>query len=305
MARIIVIGGANVDIKGRSSEELERGTSNPGQVTVSAGGVGRNIAENLARLGVETALITSIGADAHGEMVRAATAAAGVHVAAVETGDAPTGAYLAILTDQGEMLSAINDMRTADAVTPERVAGCLAELGGADFLVADCNLPQDTLQFVFDEAARRNTRLLIEPVSIYKLHKLIELKLSRPLDYATPNRYQITALTVRKKAREAIAVMHERGIANLAVHSGDEGAYVSDGVRFEHVKPLFTGQPADVTGAGDAAVAGLVFGLVSGRNLFQATKIGQAAAAIKLASNASVAADMTRDRVMALAGLST
>ncbi|MCA3574619.1 MAG: carbohydrate kinase, partial [Aestuariivirga sp.] len=63
MARVIVIGGANVDIKGRSSGPFVQGTSNPGEVTVSAGGVGRNIAENLSRLGVSVSLFTALGDD--------------------------------------------------------------------------------------------------------------------------------------------------------------------------------------------------------------------------------------------------
>ncbi|MEI8181049.1 PfkB family carbohydrate kinase, partial [Aestuariivirga sp.] len=66
MPRVIVIGGANVDIKGRSRGSFVAGTSNPGEVTVSAGGVGRNIAENLARLGISVSLVTALGQDANG-----------------------------------------------------------------------------------------------------------------------------------------------------------------------------------------------------------------------------------------------
>ena len=61
---------------------------------------------------------------------------------------------------------------------------------------------------------------------------------------------------------------------------------------------------ADVTGAGDAAVAGLICGLVSGLDLPDAARLGQAAASIKLASRNSVAGDMNRDTVFALAGFS-
>ena len=64
MPEVIVIGGANVDIKGRSRAAVMPGTSNPGEVIVSPGGVGRNIAENLARLDVSTALLAMTGDDA-------------------------------------------------------------------------------------------------------------------------------------------------------------------------------------------------------------------------------------------------
>ena len=56
--RICVIGGANVDITATSGRAFQFGDSNPGTVQVSWGGVGRNIAHNLALLGDEVELVT-------------------------------------------------------------------------------------------------------------------------------------------------------------------------------------------------------------------------------------------------------
>jgi sugar/nucleoside kinase (ribokinase family) len=78
MPEVVVIGGANMDVKGRAAERHQQGTSNPGTVTVSPGGVGRNIAENLARLGIDAALITALGHDANGALLREACTSAGV-----------------------------------------------------------------------------------------------------------------------------------------------------------------------------------------------------------------------------------
>ena len=66
---VAVIGGANIDIHGKSNDTLQERDSNPGQVHTSAGGVARNIAENLARLGVDCRLITAVGKDHHGQML--------------------------------------------------------------------------------------------------------------------------------------------------------------------------------------------------------------------------------------------
>ena len=60
---VSVIGGANIDIHGRSTQALRSNDSNPGDVHISAGGVARNIAENLARLGADTRLISAVGDD--------------------------------------------------------------------------------------------------------------------------------------------------------------------------------------------------------------------------------------------------
>ena len=60
---VLVIGAAGTDIIGRAAASLHSGTSNPGQVRMCYGGVARNVAENLVRLGTETLLITAVGDD--------------------------------------------------------------------------------------------------------------------------------------------------------------------------------------------------------------------------------------------------
>ena len=69
-ARCAVVGAANIDIGGFPLGRLSLRDSNPGRITLSAGGVGRNIACNLARLGVETRLIAALGTDAFADLIR-------------------------------------------------------------------------------------------------------------------------------------------------------------------------------------------------------------------------------------------
>ena len=194
MPRVVVIGGANVDIKGRSGGPVIAGTSNPGRVTVSAGGVGRNIAENLARLGIETALVTALGDDANGQLLRGSCAAARVDLSMALTSEAPTGSYLALLDDQGELVSAINDMRAVDALTEDHLARHADELAAADMLVADCNLSAPCLDWLCRFAGDRDLRLLIEPVSVPKAMKLLAFARRPPVFAITPNAQQLSAL---------------------------------------------------------------------------------------------------------------
>ena len=102
MAEVIVIGGDNADIKGRSLGSFIPGTSNPGNVVTSVGGVSRNIAHNLALLGVKTALVAFTGNDVNGEMIRRETKAAGVDISLLGRSLEPTGVYLAIMDGHGE-----------------------------------------------------------------------------------------------------------------------------------------------------------------------------------------------------------
>ena len=105
--RVVVIGGASLDIKGRLAEPLIEGTSNAGQVTISVGGVARNIAENLARLGADTALIAAVGADEFAQLIIGQTEEAGVRTdAMLIVEDQHSASYLALLDHQG-LLAAV------------------------------------------------------------------------------------------------------------------------------------------------------------------------------------------------------
>lgn len=294
MARVIVIGGANVDIKGRSRGAYVPGTSNPGEVTVSAGGVGRNIAENLARLGLGVSLITALGDDANGRFLRKACGQAGVGLPYAITTEEATGTYLAILDERGEMVSAVSDMRAIDRLSPAHLERAMGELARADFVVADCNIGVACLAWL---CAFAGTRLLIEPVSAQKALKLTQFTRTAPVFAITPNTQQLEAL-----AGGDLAGLHALGFANIVVHEGSKGAVVSDGCTATQIAPDGVSAIADVTGAGDAAVAGLVCGIAEGLSLEKAVRLGQCAAAIKLASAQSVAMELSRDSLRRRAG---
>ncbi len=104
---VVVVGGANLDIKAHSNRTVEPGTSNPGVTALAPGGVGRNVAEGLARLGTPTALVAAVGTDAFGDRVLDATAEAGVDVGAVRRIDGSTGTYTAVLDADGELVAAV------------------------------------------------------------------------------------------------------------------------------------------------------------------------------------------------------
>ena len=63
MSEISIIGGINVDIEGAPYGELVFQDSNPGRISISFGGVGRNITENIVRMGGSVALISVAGED--------------------------------------------------------------------------------------------------------------------------------------------------------------------------------------------------------------------------------------------------
>jgi pseudouridine kinase len=116
---VVVIGGANIDLRGKPvGEVLERHTSNPGKINVGSGGVGRNIAHNLALLNVPVTLLSAVGDDGEGIRILEEAGKAGVRTEQmIISGEHPTGIYLAILDEKGEMEVAVSDMRILEEIT--------------------------------------------------------------------------------------------------------------------------------------------------------------------------------------------
>ena len=290
MFDIIVIGGTNIDIKAKTTAKYVGGTSNPGDVNFTPGGVARNIAHNLGTLGVKVALISVIGNDAPGEIAVNATQAAGVDLSMCLRSDAPTGAYVAVLDEKGELVSAVNDMRILESLTPQIVKQHSAALAAAKFIVVDCNVRTVLLDYL---ALNYSEKLIIEPVSVAKSQKLRALLDKHEAFIATPNRDQLKALTDRDDIDQACQDLHERGLHNLVVHLGPEGAVISSEKGMKQIPCATPSQVSDVTGAGDAAVAGLVYGLSHGYDISKAAQFGQAAASLVLSSTSSTAVGLT------------
>ncbi len=266
-----------MDIKAKTLADNIPATSNPSAIHIKAGGVGRNIAHNIAKLGGAVSLLSVIGKDVHGDMLLAETAAAGVDVSMLLRVDQPSGIYLAILDHNGELISAANDMRY---LTSAMIAAQSRAIATADFVIADCNLDDACLRAI------THTKIIIEPVSVSKSKKLIELLQHREIYLATPNLDQIESLTGTRNPEAAAKILHERGLQNIVIHAGTQGAYVCDGKNFIHI-PSTAQTIVDVTGAGDAATAGLVFGLMQNRSLEKSAELGQAMAARVIASHSS------------------
>ncbi|WAP54100.1 PfkB family carbohydrate kinase [Streptomyces sp. S465] len=301
---VVVIGGANVDIKVRSLAPVAYRTSNPGRSHTSPGGVARNVAENLARLGTPTHLIAAVGQDPAGERLLTETQAAGVRVDHVHRGPHPTGTYTAVLDADGELVVAIADMTATDALSPEHLHRARDLIGHAGMLVLDGNLSPRTLSYVLDIASATGVRTLIDPVSVPKAALLAPLfAAGRPVFTVTPNVAELAALTGRDLAgtadgddREllrAVADLHERGVRHVWVRLGARGSLLSTEGADRVPLDAPPAEVQDVTGAGDAMLGAFAHALLTGADPAGAARYGHAAAALTVATPATVRPDLT------------
>ncbi|GGM18687.1 carbohydrate kinase family protein [Deinococcus aerophilus] len=304
--QVLVIGGANVDVKLRTLASAVPATSNPGTSAQTPGGVARNVAENLARLGVRAALLSAVGNDTLGDGLLQSTAAAGVDVSPVlRVPGTPTGTYTAVLDDTGELVIAVAAMQVTDALTPAALEDRWAVRVGAPWVVADGNLPPATLAHLLLRAAQGGARVVFEPVSVPKAERSRAVLTAGPAPWAvTPNVAELGALVgapvpdTLPALTAAAHTLHAQGVEVVWVRRGPHGSLLSGAGGVTELPALKT-RVVDVTGAGDAMLAAFLAALLAGETPLQAAREGHAAAALTVASTRTVVPDLTRGRVRA------
>jgi pseudouridine kinase len=279
---VVVVGGANVDVKARTTAPLVPETSNPGTVLRTPGGVGRNVAENLARLGSRVALVSTVGNDPDGDWLLEETALAGVDVGPVLRGG-QTGRYVAVLDSGGDLSVGVSDMAATDALGPEVLDHDL--IRSATLVVVDGNIPATTVDAVLAVSADAGVRVVIDPVSVAKARRIAPLlRTERPAYAITPNEAELAALG-------SVAGLHARGVEVVWVRRGAAGSSLSTADDLVELEAPWV-EPVDVTGAGDAMLAAFCHRVLAGDDLEAAARAGHEAAALTVASPHTVRPDL-------------
>lgn len=287
---VVVIGGANVDIHGRSTDQLRQADSNPGSVHTSAGGVARNIAENLSRLGVDCRLISAIGSDHNGKMLKRVSSDAGVNMQHVfETSSAQTSTYLSVLDDAGDMHVAVNDMSIIEQLTPERLAPHKAMLNQSSLLIVDCNLPVNSLAWLSN--ACDSTPLFADTVSVAKAARLKpHLHAVHTLKASASEVAALTGMPAGSEAQlgKAAAALLAAGVQRVFVTCGDRGVFISTNESQRMAPASSPGSNVVSTGgAGDAFLAGIAYSWLQDWGIDESVQFALAAADITLSSAAT------------------
>ncbi len=292
--RIVVIGGANLDLVGHSSVKYRAADSNPGKVKMSPGGVGRNIAENLARLGAEVFFLSAIGEDPQGQLVAEATQRAGVDLSHILRTDCGTSTYLCILDENGEMVGAINEMEPIEAVTAEVVRGWKSVIQSADACVLDMNLSESAIQAFFQ--VKGEVPVYVDPVSCAKAVKIMPYLCQ--VAGIKPNRLEAAVLTgLELEAPMALGeALLDLGVQEVVLSDGGNGVFCFGQEAPMHcpVKPV---NVVNVTGAGDAFMAAWVFSAFQWKSWQRRCRFAMSASALTIESEETIHPDLSYERV--------
>jgi len=285
---VTVIGGASIDIHGKSTDAIRDRDSNPGKVRTSPGGVARNIAENLTRLDVNCRLVTAIGDDQHGEMLLAQGSASGIDMQLVQQMDsAPTSTYLAVLDDTGDMQLAISDMRIMDELSAERLAAHQSAIEESSLIILDANLPDDTLAWITGTFSGHT--IFADTVSTAKAPRLLPyLHAIHTLKTGTIEAEALTGLeaTSDGEIQKLAEWVHSHGVARLLVTRGEHGIFYStDRTRAIMAPHQNIPEISNTTGAGDAFLAGIAYSWLQQWSLERSVHFAMAAAQITIRSH--------------------
>ena len=291
----VVVGGVNVDIGGRSHAPLIAADSNPGTVSVSLGGVGRNIAHNVSLLGADVRLLAAYGDDLHGQQVESSCAGLGIDLShGLKVSGGTTSTYLYLTDEQGEMALAVSDMSICEKITPEYLAEKSTVLDNARVVVADTNIPAESLRWLAENCA---APLFIDPVSTTKAEKIRDIL--GKVHTLKPNKLEaelLSGVPIRNKAdlEKAAEKLLSTGLQRLFISLGGDGALAADETGCYWLKTI-PGNMVNTTGCGDAFMAALVWSYLEGLSLEDSARAGLAAGSIAMESEQTINPNMSAE----------
>lgn len=287
---VIVIGAVNMDICGKPHKSPVMRDSNPGAISFSPGGVGRNIAHNLRLLGLNVKFIAAVGTDANGESIMQSCRELGfdMHLCRRIRGGR-TSCYLYITDEDGEMQLGVSDTDIAGSITPEYLYTCLHEINLADAVVVDANLTEETLKWIGEHVT---VPIYADPVSTAKAQRLKPLL---PKLFAfKPNAIEAMSMTGESTSLRAAEALMRIGVKRVFVSLGSDGIVATEGDTVIKL-PCLSTDIVNTTGCGDASTAAIVWAGVQGEDVVVSASAAMKAAAMTAQCTEAVSPDLCED----------
>lgn len=293
-----VLGGVNIDIQGFPYQKLVQADSNPGTVKVSLGGVGRNIAENMARLGIAVKLISAIGQDIYGKRIIDECRMNGIDLSdSLYLEGGATSTYLSILDETGDMALAIAAMDIFERISVEFIKSKGRIIQKSQVVVIDTNIPQQIIELLL--TTYKNVDYFLDTVSTTKAKKVKHL-----IGYfhtIKPNRLEAEILSGREinDREDLISVSEyflEQGVKNVFISLGKDGVFYNNG----HDRGFAQGSTIEVvnaTGGGDAFVAALAYAYIKKLDIDESARMGIAASMLAISHENTINPNMSVDNL--------
>ncbi len=271
--KVLVIGACNIDIIGTSIHPIISQESNIGHISISLGGVAKNIATNLYNLGADVAFLTLIGKDRFAGMQVQELEDLGINFSMSFRKDTLSSTYLAVHDYGGEMVVGVNDMRAFEALTIQEFQEKEDYIGLFEVLVLDTNLNQDVLEYLITRFQEKT--IYVDGVSQTKVTRI--QKVLPYIDLLKINSFELNSLLNIENCDIIYGVkrLKQEGLKHCLVSSANEpityniedNIYQSITHKMKEIK--------STVGAGDALLSGTIFYLIHGKNMHEAINFGK------------------------------
>ena len=292
MKRVCVIGGSVIDLFLYPHHDMNLYDSNPGYMKSSPGGVGRNIAENLSRLGVHTTLITPLGEDHYRKMIEDQAKDISLTLYPINIKETPL--YVSIIDQKGEDLVGVALMDGIESIHMSSIMKYKDVIELSDIVVLDTNLSEDVLTEILvlygdksyidaisGEKAKRLKHLL------HRIHTL-KMNFTEATTLAGFGEDSVDGLEQLGK------YFLDQGTNEVIITLGEKGVYYEnhDMAQFRSSLKI---DVVNSTGAGDAFFAGVIFAKV---NELDPISYGIANACINLGDTHAVSQVLSKEMII-------
>jgi len=297
---VLVIGSAILDIRGTADNMVTSGKRQFGHIHSHVSGVARNIAENLARLEIETVLLSAVADDDIGQHLITQSARSGVdcsHVLRVR--GARNASTLSVKNTAGTTLATVDDYEVMDYLDSDYLIEHESLFRDASLIVIDATITDDALETLFELATRYKVRVCADPTS-----PLLAGKLCRYIPHLyliVPNASETISLcaldepaTDRESATKIARQLVTMGADIAVVTLGEKGLAYADNSGGGYIRAIQT-VVVDPTGAGDALSGAVIFGILNDVPVDEAMRLGVTAASLTLASEETVLPSLSQE----------
>jgi len=244
------------------------------------GGKGSNQAVATARLGAQSSLRAILGTDKLAGIATDLYAAEGVDTEFVTSQSArATGVGFIILNDKGENFI-ILDMGANELMDAQSVDMAEARIAESDVVMTVLEVPTEAASHAMELGRKHGARTILNPAPA----RALPPEIFASVDYLTPNESELRILLGLpaddpRSSRELAAELRRRGVRNVVVTLGRQGALIlTDDL--DQMVPAVPVDVVDTTGAGDAFNSGFAVALAEGRDIVDAVRFGVVCGAI-------------------------
>lgn len=287
MSKIYIIGGANIDIFAKSENEIILKDSNPSLITFSYGGVGRNICENLTNFDMKPVFISAFGNDEFSKAMMNDLKKRGVDLSySIFSNNHPSSIYLAFV-DREDLFVGASDMSVLNLINIDWLSKLKDIINDDDYVIFDTNLKEELIGYIVDNLKG------VKVVDAISANKVIKLKnILNKIDILKVNKLEAEKLLnsrlEKHELNKASKIIKDLGVKEVLL-SDESDIYLAKDRVYHYMHFAYRENPVNVTGAGDALLAGYVYGHFNKLPLDETVKFALSCAILTVDDNNAVA----------------